>query len=136
MNIGFLTEAHVKLRPVESSTRGIFFAGCAQGPKDIPDAISQAGCAAIKVSGLFSQERLLSDPVIAYVEEELCKGCGICVAACPYDAREVDPRKKIAVVKDALCQGCGTCVSACPNKATKLKNMTMEQVFHMIEKME
>ena len=133
---GFLTEAHVKLRPVESSTRGIYFAGCAQGPKDIPDSISQAGCAAIKVSGLFSQERLLSDPVVAYVEEELCKGCGICVAACPYDAREVDPRKKIAVVKDELCQGCGTCVSACPNKATKLKNMTMEQVFHMIDKME
>ena len=133
---GFYREAHVKLRPVESTTRGIFFAGCAQGPKDIPDTISQAGCAAAKVNGLFSQERLYSEPIIAQVSEEICKGCGLCVTACPYDAREVDPKKKTAVVKEALCQGCGACVSACPNKATKLKNMTMEQIFRMMDKLE
>ncbi|MFQ5951815.1 MAG: 4Fe-4S binding protein [Candidatus Omnitrophota bacterium] len=133
---GFYTEAHVKLRPVESTTRGIFFAGCAQGPKDIPDSISQAGCAASKVAYLFSQEKLYSEPVVACVNEELCTGCGLCVTACPYDAREIDPKKKIAIVKEALCQGCGACVTVCPNKACKLKNMTMEQVFRMIEKLE
>ncbi len=130
---GFHKEAHVKLRPVESSTRGIFFAGAGQGPKDIPEAIAQAGCAANKVNNLFSQEKLLSEPMVAYVNEELCKGCGLCIAACPYEARELDSKKKIAVVREALCQGCGACVTACPNKACELKNMTMEQIFHMMD---
>ncbi|MCQ9205946.1 MAG: CoB--CoM heterodisulfide reductase iron-sulfur subunit A family protein [Omnitrophica bacterium] len=133
---GFYREAHVKLRPVESTTRGIFFAGCAQGPKDIPDTISQAGCAANKINNLFSQDKIYSEPMVAYVNEELCRGCGLCVTACPYDAREIDSRKKIAKVTEALCQGCGACVSACPNKACNLKNMTMEQVFRMIDKLE
>lgn len=133
---GFHKEAHVKLRPVESTTRGIFFAGCGQGPKDIPDAIAQAGCAANKVNALFSQDKLYSEPMIAQVSPELCRGCGLCVSACPYDAREIDPKKKIAKVKEALCQGCGACVSICPNKASKLKNMTMEQIFCMIDKLE
>jgi len=133
---GFYKEAHVKLRPVESATRGIYFAGCAGGPKDIPDVIAQAGCAANKVNSLFSQDRVFSEPMIAQVTQELCTGCGLCVSACPYDAREIDSKKKIARVKEALCQGCGGCVSVCPNKASKLKNMTMEQIFCMIDKLE
>ena len=130
--IGFHKEAHVKLRPVESTTRGIFFAGCSQGPKDIPDTISQAGCAANKVLGLFSQEELQSDPVVAQLSIDICRGCGLCVAACPYDAREIDTRTGTATVKEALCQGCGACISACSNNACELRNMTMEQIFHMI----
>lgn len=133
---GFHKEAHVKLRPVESTTRGIYFAGCGQGPKDIPDSIAQAGCAANKVNNLFSQEKLMGEPLIAQVKEELCRGCGLCVAACPFDAREIDSRKKIAKVKEALCQGCGACITACPNNATELKNMTLEQIFRMLEKLE
>ncbi|MDP7420793.1 MAG: CoB--CoM heterodisulfide reductase iron-sulfur subunit A family protein, partial [bacterium] len=130
---GFQKEAHVKLRPVESTTRGIFFAGCSQGPKDITDTISQAGCAANKILGLFSAETLQTDPVVARLSVDICRGCGLCVAACPYDAREIDPQTNTAVVKEALCQGCGGCVSACSNKACELKNWTMEQIFHMID---
>ena len=133
---GFFKEVHVKLRPVESATRGLYFSGCNQGPKDIPDVIAQAGSAASKVLALFSQDKIYSEPIIACVEEELCKGCGLCVTACPYDAREIDPKKKIAKVKEALCQGCGACVSACPNKACKLKNMTMKQILGMIDKLQ
>lgn len=132
---GFFKEAHVKLRPVESPTRGIFFSGVGQGPKDIPDSIAQAGAAANKVNNLFSQERLFAEPQVACVNEELCKGCGLCVVACPYDAREIDPKKNIAKVKEALCQSCGACISACPNKAAQLKNMTMDQIFHMLDKL-
>jgi heterodisulfide reductase subunit A len=132
---GFHKEAHVKLRPVESPTRGIFFAGAGQGPKDIPEAIAQAGCAANKVNNLFSQEKLLSEPMVAYVDEEFCKGCGLCVAACPYEARKLDPKKKVAVVEEALCQGCGGCIAACPNKACELKNMTSTQILHMLDRL-
>jgi heterodisulfide reductase subunit A len=132
---GFFKEVHVKLRPVESSTGGVYFAGCGQGPKDIPDSIAQAGCAANKVNNLFSQERLFGEPMVARVDEELCKACGLCVTACPYDAREIDPRKNIAIVKETLCQGCGACVTACPNNASELKNMTMDQIFHMMEQL-
>lgn len=133
---GFHKEAHVKLRPVESATRGIFFAGCSQGPKDIPDSIAQAGCAAGKVVSLFSQEKLFGEPIIAAVCEEICKGCGLCVSACPYQSREIDSKKRISKVIDTLCQGCGACVSVCPNKACELKNLTMTQVFRMLEKLE
>lgn len=132
---GFYKEAHVKLRPVESPTRGIFLAGCGQGPKDIPDSIAQSGCAANKVCNLFSQEKLFSEPIVASINEELCKGCGVCVSVCPYEAREIDPKKRIAKVKETLCQGCGACITACPNKACQLKNMSMDQVFKMIDKL-
>lgn len=132
---GFYKEAHVKLRPVESPTRGIFLAGCSQGPKDIPDSIAQSGCAANKVCNLFSQEKLFSEPIVASINEELCKGCGVCVTVCPYEAREIDPKKRIAKVKETLCQGCGACITACPNKACQLKNMSMDQVFKMIDKL-
>lgn len=133
---GFYDEAHIKLRPVESKTLGIYLAGCCQGPKDIPDSISQAGCAASKILALFSGNKLYSEPIIAYVDESLCVGCGMCVTACPYDAREIDNQDNVAIVKEALCQGCGACVAACPNKACQLKNMTTSQIISMIEELE
>ena len=130
---GFLAEAHPKLRPVESLTAGIYLAGAAQFPKDIPETVAQGSGTAAKVLQLFAQREMVSEPTVAIVDEELCAGCGRCVPACPYDARSLHPRKKLALVNAALCQSCGACVVACPNKATIVRNLTPEQVLAMVE---
>jgi heterodisulfide reductase subunit A len=129
---GFLTEAHIKLYPVESSTRGIYLAGCGQGPKDITDSVSQAGAAAGKIQALLSAEKLIQDPLVASVDETICSGCGICVEVCPYEAREIDPYVRVARIHGALCQGCGACIASCPNNACELKNTTSAQIGKMI----
>ncbi len=130
---GFLTEAHIKLYPVESSTKGIYLAGCGQGPKDISDTVSQASATASKIQALLSTDRLLQDPLIAFVDEQICSGCGICVEVCPYEAREMDSRKGISIVQSALCQGCGACIAACPNNACELRNTSAGQVLGMVD---
>mgnify|MGYP001128180170 CR=1 FL=1 len=130
---GFFNEAHPKLRPVESLTEGVFLAGGVQGPKDIPEAVSQASGAAAKVLQLFSQDEMVQEPTVAYVIEEACSGCGVCVDACPYDAREVDTLHGVATVNAALCQNCGACVVACPNKASQIYNWTPKQILAMAD---
>jgi len=130
---GFLTEAHIKLYPVESSTKGIYLAGCGQSPKDISDTVSQASATASKIQALLSTDKLLQDPLIAFVDEGICSGCGICVEICPYEAREMDPRRGISVVHSALCQGCGACIAACPNFACELRNGSADQVLRVVD---
>ena len=130
---GFLTEAHIKLYPVESSTKGIYLAGCGQSPKDISDTVSQASATASKIQALLSTDTLQQDPLIAFVDEGICSGCGICVQICPYEAREMDERRGISRVHSALCQGCGACVAACPNFACELRNATSGQVLKMMD---
>ncbi len=130
---GFFQEAHPKLRPVESLTAGVFIAGAAQFPKDIPETIAQASGAAAKVLGLFAQRELIQEPTVAYVIEELCSGCGLCIEACPYEARAFHPWKGIATVNVALCQGCGACAVVCPNKASRVRNFTPLQYLAMVE---
>ncbi len=130
---GFFSEVHPKLRPVETHTPGIYLAGCAQAPRDIPESIAHALGAASKVIALFSEDQLSHEPIVVKVDEDLCKGCGICVEICPYNAREINEWKKIAKVIEVLCQGCGACVSACPNGATQQRNLTSLQVFNMID---
>ncbi len=133
---GFFSEAHPKLRPVESLTAGIFLAGAAQAPKDIPDTVAQASGAAAKVLALFAQQELVQEPTVAYVIEEICAGCGICIGACPYGARSVDERRRVAVVNPALCQSCGACVAACPNKASQIHNWSTDQILAMVDALE
>ncbi|MBS3906499.1 MAG: CoB--CoM heterodisulfide reductase iron-sulfur subunit A family protein [Syntrophaceae bacterium] len=130
---GFLTEAHIKLYPVESSTKGIYLAGCGQSPKDISDTVSQASATASKIQALLSTDKLLQDPLIAFVDENICSGCGICVEICPYEAREMDSRRGISVVHSALCQGCGACIAACPNFACELRNSSSIQTLRMMD---
>ena len=129
----FFSEAHVKLRPVETNTAGIFLAGACQAPKDIPDTVAQAGCAAAKVLNLFANEYLSSEPIVASVDEEICSGCGLCVKACSYDARKMDEKKHVAIVEEVLCQSCGACASACPNSASELKNFGTGQIVNMVD---
>jgi heterodisulfide reductase subunit A len=130
---GFLTEAHIKLYPVESSTRGIYLAGCGQSPKDISDTVSQASATASKIQALLSTDKLLQDPLIAFVDEGICSGCGICVEICPYEAREMDPYRGISIVHSALCQGCGACIASCPNFACELRNNASNQILKMVD---
>jgi len=133
---GFFSEAHPKLRPVESLTAGVFLAGAAQGPKDIPETISQASGAAAKVLQLFSHDEMTQEPTVAYVVEELCSGCGACVEVCPYEARSLRPvgaAGRIATVNAALCQNCGACLVACPNKASQIRNWTPAQILAMAD---
>ncbi|HSR32879.1 MAG TPA: CoB--CoM heterodisulfide reductase iron-sulfur subunit A family protein [Anaerolineae bacterium] len=130
---GFFNEAHPKLRPVESLTAGVFLAGAAQFPKDIPETVAQASGAASKVLSLFSQRQMVQEPTIAYVDPELCSGCGLCIPACPYEARVMHDWQHIAVVNTALCQGCGACTMVCPNNACQLRNLTQRQILSMME---
>lgn len=133
---GFFSEAHPKLRPVESLTAGVFLAGVAQGPKDIPETISQASGAAAKVLRLFSHDEMTQEPTVAYVVEELCSGCGACVEVCPYEARALrafGAGGRIATVNAALCQNCGACLVACPNKASQIRNWTPAQILAMAD---
>jgi heterodisulfide reductase subunit A len=130
---GFFSEAHPKLRPVESLTAGVFLAGAAQFPKDIPETVAQASGAAAKVLGLFSQRQMVQEPTIAYVDPEICSGCGLCIPACPYEARSMHDWRHIATVNTALCQGCGACAMICPNKACQVRNLTQRQILSMME---
>jgi len=129
---GFLSEAHPKLRPVESLAPGFYLAGAAQGPKDIPDAVAQASGAAAKVASLFAEKEYHREPIIAFVDEDDCAGCRVCVSVCPYDAAEFDEERKVAHIQEAICEGCGACIAACPSGSVTQKNLTDDQLFKMV----
>ena len=134
----FLTEAHPKLRPVESPTAGIFLSGVCQGPKDIPETVAQAGAAAIKAVGLLAKDKLVTNPCTAKADELLCNGCSCCARVCPYGAityeeKEINDHgirevRRVAAVNDALCQGCGACTVACPSGAMDLQGFSNRQI--------
>jgi heterodisulfide reductase subunit A len=130
---GFFTEAHPKLRPVESLAPGFFLAGCAQAPKDIPETVAQASAAASKVLEMFAKKELATEPMIVAIDEDRCCGCRLCVVTCPYEAREIDTEKNIVRINEALCMGCGCCVAACPSGASEQKNLFDEQMSKMVE---
>jgi heterodisulfide reductase subunit A len=130
---GFYSEAHPKLRPVETLTAGVFVAGAGQGPKDIPETVAQASGAAAKVLQLFSRDEMTQSPLVATVVDDLCAACGACVVACPYDARAIHPVWDVATVNAALCQSCGACVVACPNKASQVHNWRPTQILAMVD---
>ncbi|MGQ9707858.1 MAG: FAD-dependent oxidoreductase [bacterium] len=130
---GFLTEAHPKLRPVETLTAGFFVAGCGQGPKDIPETVAQSSGAAAKVLTLFGTSELYHEPVIAQVTEETCVGCGNCERTCAYEAIKVDKKKNRAVVQAAMCEGCGACSASCPAGAINLLNFAKKALLQMVD---
>ena len=129
----FFLERHPKLDPVSTMTDGIFIAGCAQGPKDIPDSVAQASAAAARILSLISVGEVSVDPIKASVIEEYCSGCRICNNLCPYTAISFIEDKKISDINEMLCKGCGTCVAACPASAITGKGFTDEQIFAEIE---
>ena len=128
---GFFAEAHPKLKPVDTTTAGVFLAGCCQSPKDIPDTVAQASAAASKAIGLLARGEIDIDPTIAEVDRDKCSGCGECILACPYNAIERVEGK--AQVNVALCKGCGTCVGACLAKAITGHHFTDRELIAQIE---
>lgn len=140
---GFFTEAHPKLRPVETNTAGIFLAGVAQGPKDIPDTVAQAGAAASKVIGLLAKGQIESNPMIVHVNNAKCSGCGACVDICPYGAMQLEEvtlrensqkvTRMVAKPNLGLCQGCGACTVACRPGAADLLGFTDEGIMREME---
>ena len=140
----FFTEAHPKLRPVESPTAGIFLSGTCQGPKDIPETVSQAGAAASKVIGLLAKDKLLGNPCVAHSDEMMCNGCSTCERVCPYGAiTYIDKEfrmpdrttkvRRVASVNEAVCQGCGACTVACPSGAMDLKGFLNRQIMAEVD---
>ena len=140
----FFTEAHAKLRPVESPTAGIFLSGACQGPKDIPETVSQASACAVKVVGLLHKDKLTCNPCVAHSDELMCNGCGQCANVCPYGAITYSEKefrmadrttkmRRVAYVNPAVCQGCGACTVTCPSTAMDLYGFSNEQIMAEVD---
>lgn len=139
----FFAEAHPKLRPVETNTAGIMLAGACQAPRDIPETVSQASGAAVKVVALFSKDELTREPIVAVVNRtapplfSTCAGCFLCQSVCPYlaiEKEEIRDRngnllKTVARVNPGLCQGCGTCVALCRSKSIDIQGYSNKQAY-------
>lgn len=133
---GFFLEVHPKLRPVESAVAGIYLAGAAQGPKDIPDVVSQARGAASGAAIPLAQGKVAIDPITAIVDEDVCSGCGICEDICPYTAIEIkedEKGKRKSKVNETLCNCCGVCSAACPSNAIAMRHFTDKQISAQVE---
>ena len=140
----FFTEAHPKLRPVESPTAGVFLSGTCQGPKDIPETVAQASAAAAKVIGLLCKDSLTCNPSVAEPNEQMCNGCSNCEKVCPYGAITYADKefrgpnrttliRRVAQVNPAVCQGCGACTVACMSGAMDLKGFSNKQILAEVD---
>jgi heterodisulfide reductase subunit A len=139
----FFLEAHVKLRPSDFATDGIFLCGCAQWPKNIQESISQANGAAGRASRFLNAKEIKTSGIVAEVNPENCIGCGKCESVCPYNAIELVPAisefedvnisSQKSFINSALCKGCGTCAATCPNSAITIRQFEFGQISAMIE---
>jgi len=133
---GFLMEAHLKLRPVDTQMDGIFLAGAVSGPKDVPESIISAKAAAARASILVAGKKMRTEAITAVVNPELCRGCGRCEEVCEFNAvhvEEVAPNVFNAKVNEISCKGCGTCSVACPTGAITMRHFTEKQIQAMVE---
>jgi heterodisulfide reductase subunit A len=125
---GFFLEAHVKLRPVDFATEGIFVCGLAHYPKDVSESVAQARAAAARAMTVLSKETIEAEGKVSQVRTESCAACGACVAVCAFGAIEIDEIKHVAVVNEALCKGCGACAATCRSGAIDLRGFGDEQL--------
>lgn len=130
---GFFLEAHVKLRPVEFATDGVFLAGMAHYPKTIRESILSAQAAAAKAEAVLSKDRIVTEGVVARIDPDICIGCGQCVDLCSYGALELDRSSRVARVNPSLCKGCGACTAACVSGANQLLGFKSSQIYAQIE---
>ncbi|MBS7632827.1 CoB--CoM heterodisulfide reductase iron-sulfur subunit A family protein [Candidatus Bathyarchaeota archaeon] len=132
---GFFLEAHMKLRPVDFATEGVFLCGMAHSPKYIDESIAQACATAARATTILSKKTLEMEGIVANVSEDLCSGCRICEYLCPYGAVEMKDKegKTVAHVLEALCKGCGACGTACPTKAIIMGHFTTEEILAQVK---
>ena len=130
---GFLASVDHKYKPLVCPAEGVYMCGMVQGPSTLEESIAQAEAAAVRAVAFLAREHLESPAYIATVDEELCRGCGLCSKNCPYDARVLDKYKNIFRVQETLCKGCGICVSVCPSGASQQRGFAKEQLLNMID---
>ena len=129
---GFLKEAHAKLRPVDTPTKGVFIAGAAESPKDVRESVTQASAAASHVNILLNKGDLRVEAITAVVDEDLCKKCGQCAAVCPFGAITWQ-KKQVAHVVSAACAGCGTCAAECRFDAIEMRHFSDQAIYAQID---
>jgi heterodisulfide reductase subunit A-like polyferredoxin len=129
---GYFMEAHVKLRPVDMATEGIFVCGTAHSPKLISESIAQAYAAASRAVTFLAQDHLTLSAVTAQVEAEKCASCLICVRSCPYDVPKINA-DGVSEIDEALCHGCGICTAECPAKAIQLNWYEDDQIICKVD---
>ena len=130
---GFFMEAHMKLRPVDFATDGVFLCGLAHNPKTIDESIDQALAASSRAALLLSRGTLTSEGTVAHIDKSLCSGCQQCVRVCPFEAISFIEEEGVAEVNEALCKGCGNCAAACPSGACSLRGFEDRQIVAQIE---
>ena len=132
----FFMEVHMKLRPVDFATDGIFVCGLAHFPKPIDESIAQAQAAAARAATVLARKTIEVEGVVSVVDQNLCRGCGQCVEVCPYGAPvlvEISEGVKVSQIQEALCKGCGACAVACPTGAAAIRHFTDDEVLVMVE---
>ena len=129
---GFFLEAHVKLRPVDFATDGVFVCGLSHYPKDIGESVAQARAAAARAATVLSKDSIEAEGKVSCIREDRCSGCGACVAVCAYNAIERLPERGIAQVNEALCKGCGACAATCRAAAIDLKGFRDTQILETL----
>ena len=131
----FFMEAHMKLRPVDFATDGIFMCGTAHSPKFIDESISQAHAAASRAATVLSREEMRAGGSVCSVDAAKCVGCGVCEEVCPFHAIAVDPEERVSKVNEALCKGCGVCASSCRSGALDVGGVSDEQTMTILRAM-
>jgi len=131
---GFFVEAHVKLRPIDFSTDGVFVCGLAHSPKPIDESIAHGLGAAARSVTLLSQKEMSGNAIVASINPESCVGCQGCLKVCPYEAIRYLEDKSICEINEAICKGCGACAATCPSASAQLKRFTSKQIYAQIEK--
>jgi heterodisulfide reductase subunit A len=129
---GFLKEAHPKLRPVDTPTKGVYIAGAAESPKDVRESVTQASAAASRASILLNKNRFAVEAITAVVDEDLCKMCGLCADVCPFGAIQWE-KKQVARVTSAACAGCGTCAGECKFGAIEMRHFSDQAIYAQID---
>ena len=130
---GFFAEAHVKLQPIDFSTKGVFVCGLAHAPKPVDEAIAQGLGAASRAGTLLSQKTVLGNAIVSNINALFCRGCQKCMEACPYQAISFHRDRVVCEVNQALCTGCGSCAVVCPSGAASVLHFDDQEVLAMVD---